>query len=267
MKKLLLLGTVLLQTVLFSQESIGVSDELIMEDSSYQKIKGDIAISEGNIVLRSNDCEFSSAGDISLILDKRKIKKWQKKIGKNEGVMTGVTVVGTFNKNTIEVKKIKNPFRAPKKQSGASHVDTYVSAVFEAYNRLKKTSEEANYLKFVSKEENDATLGLVTSYTVYDSNCKELNDEEIKALKPKALSSLGKSLESLGELANYQSQLSVLSTNAETELKTLTGIKVLTAQKNYSYAQLVASSLFLEVGKVSANANKTKKILKQLDNE
>ncbi|WP_179320194.1 hypothetical protein [Winogradskyella helgolandensis] len=267
MKKSLLILLLSVNATLFAQEEIDVNNDIILEDSSIEKYSGNVVMNGDDISLETSSCEFSGNNIIKLEFDKKGLKKWTKKLKRNDNIVEGVTVVGTFNDDIIEVKKIKTPFKAPKKDSGATHVDNYVNAVFEAYKRLKVAAEDANYIKVSTEEVEDATLGTVTEYTYYDSKCKELNEEELLALKPKALSSLGKTMNVIVELTDYQTQLSVLSASANTELETLTGLTVLTAQKNYLNAKLVSAALILEIPKVSANANKTKEILKQLENE
>ncbi|MBL4746507.1 MAG: hypothetical protein JKY08_09100 [Flavobacteriaceae bacterium] len=266
MKKLVLI-LLMFQVAISAQSTVEVSDDLIMEDTSSRKFKGEIVLNDGDIYLKASECEFSGGELMKLNLNKKKTKRWKKRISKNNNVIKGVTVVGSFDGKIIEVKKMRSPFKAPKKKSGATQVDNYVNGVFEAYKRLKIAVEESNYIKVTSEEVNDETLGVVTSYTYYDSNCKELSQEELIALKPKALSSLGRTGKAMLDLLDYQSQLMKLATLADAELKTLTGLKVLIANKNYIYAKVVSASLMLEIPKVISNANKTKKLLKQFADE
>ncbi len=259
----------LFQSVIYSQESveIDVNDDLVVEESSFRNFNGSLFIKNDLVYLNATECDFVGKEAIKLNLDEKKTKEWKKKISKNENLIADATVVGSYNGGFIDVKKIKTPFTAPKKPSGAPNIDAYVSKVFEMYAELKLAREEANYIKIVSKEEKDASLGDVTSNTYYDSQCIELSQDELIKLKPKALSSTGKTLAFLNELLLRQVELSSLSTAASAELDTIKDLRILAATKNYFNAKLVSSAVFLEIPKVISNVNKTKNILEQLKDE
>jgi hypothetical protein len=268
MRKLLLV-LLLFQSVIYAQDSdeIDANDELIIEESGFRTFNGSIFQKDDAIFLNASDCDFLNKEALKLNLNEKETKKWIKRIKKHDNLITDVKVVGTYNLDLLEVKKIKTPFIEPKKPSGAPNVDAYVFMVFEMYKQLKQATEEANYIKIVSKEENDPELGMVTSNTYYDSGCIELNGEQLILLKPKALSSTGKTLVFLMDLLNRQAELGLLSDAATAELEGLTGLTVLAATKNILNAKLVSAAVFVEIPKVISNVNKTKNILEQLKDE
>jgi len=272
-KLLLLLSLLLIQTSIYAQkdgepdENNENGDELIMNEASLRYFKGSLITKNDEIYLNSSDCDFIGKETVKLNLNEKDYKKWKKKMNKTDNIINNVRIKGSLNSDVIDVAIIYTPFVEPKKPSGAPNVDLYVAKVFEIYSELKKKTDEANYIKVISKEEKDAELGTVTSNTYYDSNCKKLNNEEVIALRPKALATTGETLLYLTDLLSKQVELSTLSETASNELQTIKDLRLLSATKNYANALLVSKSLYVEIPKVISNLNKTKSILEKLKNE
>jgi hypothetical protein len=246
---------------------VSIEDELITEESAISRFSGHLVLEGGNIKFYPTDCHVKASGQPELIFEEKEGKKMFKKLGKNKNRFDNVVVLGSMDNNKITVKKVKIPYQDPKKASGAPAVDTYVSAVFLVYKDWKQTIRDANYLTVQTVETNDPLLGVVTSNNYYDQDCKLLTSAELLELRPKALSSLGKSLDAISNLSKQQEVLDQLEVAAKVELEKLTGLQVLTANKNFLYAQVVEAGMFLEIPKLVANLNRTKDKLQQLKNE
>jgi len=269
MKKILLLLVLVSQIQMYSQKGseVDVDDDLVIDESNFSEFKGNLFIKDNIIYFSATDCALISKGNIKLNFEEKYEKKIKKKISKNDNKLEQVSLVGLYKNESINVKKVKTSYKEPTKNSGAQNVDLYVNKVFETYKEMKANIDEANYLTVVSNEINDPDLGMVTSNVYYNSECKVLTQQEVLELRPKALSSLTKSLEYLTTLLAKQAELTLLSNNASTELANLTGLKVLIASKNYSYANLVSKSMYFDIPKLISNLNKTKSKLEQLKNE
>lgn len=132
MKKVLL-AMLLFQSVIYAQENVEIDadDELIIDESSYRNFDGSLVVKNDMVYLNATECDFIGKEAIKLNLDEKSTKKWNKKINKNNNLIPGVTVVGSYNSGILDVKKIKTPFTPPKKPSGAPNVDAYVAKVLK----------------------------------------------------------------------------------------------------------------------------------------
>lgn len=265
MKKIVF--TFLLLTIHFSivaQDDVNL-DDLIISSNETEDFSGDLILEEKRLHFVSNNC-FLKNNTISL--ENFNSKKIKKKLRKSNNRINNVVVKGIISndKNSISVEKINSPLKNPKKWSDG-YSSLYVDAAVSLYHSTIELREKYKVFSISAEEVEDATLGTVTEYKIYDKKCRQLSPQEIKSITSEELSALNSSIKIGGDLLIKQAALLALANQSKAEIERLNMLKKVGATKDAVTAGVFQTAIVAQLPKIINNLKASKQYIEQLQSE
>jgi hypothetical protein len=242
-----------------------------LDDNSLQSYSGEFIIQEGQLVFMPNDCSMNGAGMLLKDLNGGdfKTKKWLKEVESSENkIVNQVLISGVKAQNApvIFVKKATIPLK-PKKTWSSGTASLYLSAAQELYQNTIKLREDYNLFSVSIEEVEDATLGKITEYTLYDAKCNKLSPDEIKKMGDKELSGLNNSLKIGGGLLLKQAALTALAALSTNEILNAGMMDKILMGKDAGTAGIFQAAIVAQLPKIVKNLEASKKYIEQLRGE
>lgn len=245
-------------------------DDLIINSNTTADFSGNLILKGKQIIFKSNDCLLST-NEIALKSFENKEfkgKKLLKKLKKNKGVLRNAVIKGILSddKKSIAVKKVNSPLNNPRIWSeGVSSL--YLAAATVLYQKTIDLRENYKVFSISVEEVEDASLGSVTEYSIYNQKCKKLSPDEIKNISEKELSALNASVEIGGGLLIKQAALLELAKQSAQELKQLGALKKIAPGKDAATATVFQAAIIGQLPKTVKNLQASKKYIEQLQAE
>ncbi|NCT10351.1 MAG: hypothetical protein GW772_09785 [Flavobacteriia bacterium] len=246
-------------------------DKEFINDNSLENFSGEFKIQDGQLVFIPNDCSMRDTGMLLKDLDGGdfKTKKWLKKIEKSENkTVNQVLIVGVKSPDApvIFVKKANIPLKSVKTWSSGS-ASLYLTSAQELYQSTIKLREDFNLFSVSIEEVEDATLGKITEYTLYDSKCNKLSPDEIKKMSDKELNGLNNSLKIGGDLLLKQAALTGLAALSTNEIANAGMFDKALMGKDALSAGIFQAAIIAQLPKIVKNLEASKKYIEQLRGE
>jgi hypothetical protein len=198
-----------------------------------------------------------------------KSKKWLKEVEKSDNkIVDQVIVIGIKapNEPVIFVKKATIPLKTVKTWSSGT-ASLYLGAAQELYQNTIKLREDYNLFSVSIEEVEDATLGKITEYTLYDNKCNKLSPDEIKKMSDKELNGLNNSLKIGGGLLLKQAALTGLAALSTNEIASAGMLDKIMMGKDAGTAGIFQAAIVAQLPKIVKNLEASKKYIEQLRGE